>query len=325
MAYDVSVPIRDLQLAIAGTRLEPLLARFEAELVLAGLTRLRPRFYLSSEWGVVTGTIAIAIPFYLAGHELTRLHAERTGHVEGYSETDILRYLRHEMGHVVQYAYRLDEDPTWIASFGQPDQAYAEEYRPEPFSRRYVRHLPGWYAQKHPEEDWAETFAVWMTPGRDWRTDYRDWPDALAKLECCEALLARFGGQEPLVGEDGQDEEVGEIGYSLDDYYRGQLCEVDVPPGLDSALASLFDDFEAAELPASALLLRIEAPLVASVYRWTGHFPERIRGLVRHLAGRADELDLRYPADEAEPLTVAITALLTALAMNHVHRGGYSV
>src|SRR5260370_25032251 len=154
--------IRDLGLAIAGTRLGPLVDEFARELAAVGLERLRPRFYLSTEWGVPFGTIAIAIPFYLARPDLTRLHAERTGFVEGLSGADLLRYLRHEMGHVVNYAYRLYDRPEWVRLFGSMTQPYVEDYRPQPFSRRFVRHLPGWYAPKHPDEDWAETFAVWM-------------------------------------------------------------------------------------------------------------------------------------------------------------------
>ena len=94
---------------------------------------------------------------------------------EGAGRAEFLRYMRHEMGHVVNYAYRLYELPEWVAHFGAMTQPYLEEYHPEPFSRRFVRHLPGWYAQKHPDEDWAETFAVWLTPGLDWRAEYTSW------------------------------------------------------------------------------------------------------------------------------------------------------
>src|SRR5262245_42721013 len=92
-----AVPIRALGLSTQGTPLEPSVAAFEAELERAGVRRLKPRFYLSTEWGVPFDTVAIAIPFYLARPELTRLHAERVGHVEGFSRGDVLRYLRHEM------------------------------------------------------------------------------------------------------------------------------------------------------------------------------------------------------------------------------------
>ena len=175
-------PIRDLELAIEDTRLAPVIAEFRAELATLGIAKVSPSFYLSTEWGVPFGTVAVAIPFYLARPELTELHGEEVGHIEGFNHADILRYLRHEMGHVVNYAYKLYDDEAWVKLFGSITQPYREEYRPQPFSRRFVRHLPGWYAQKHPDEDWSETFAVWMTPGRDWRADYAQLPTALAKL-----------------------------------------------------------------------------------------------------------------------------------------------
>src|SRR5579884_793487 len=214
-----SVPISSLNLAIKGTVLEPILTEFGKELERAGILRVKPVFYLSTEWGVPTGTVAIAIPFYLAHPELTRLHAERAGHVEGIDPADILRYLRHEMGHVINYAYQLYERPDWTAQFGSIDAPYHEEYRPEPFSRRHVRHLPGWYAQKHPDEDWAETFAVWMTPGRDWRADYTDWPVALAKLEYCDRVMAEVRDQDPIITATDLDEDVSEMTCSIDQYY----------------------------------------------------------------------------------------------------------
>src|SRR5690242_16808198 len=130
-----STPIRDLRLTIAGTPLEPILAEFERELNRAGVRKVRPHFYLSTEWGVPWGTVSIAIPFYLARRDLTDLHAERSGFVEGTGRADILRYLRHEMGHVVNYAYQLYEQQEWVKHFGSISQPYVEEYRPTPFSR----------------------------------------------------------------------------------------------------------------------------------------------------------------------------------------------
>lgn len=326
-----SKPIRDLGLTISGTQLEPLIAEVLAEAERAGVRRLRPRFYLSTEWGVPTDTIAIAIPFYLANPELTALHAERAGYVEGSSVGDILRYLRHEMGHAVNYGYRLYDDPEWVRRFGSFTQPYLEDYRPQPFSRRYVRHLPGWYAQMHPEEDWAETFAVWLTPGRDWRSDYAEWPEALGKLEYCDRVLKELGDREPLVSATDPDVDVSEVEESLDRFY-GDLSpdESEFPPELDGELRAVFDDLCAvATLPASpdkaaaALIRRHESALVADVYRWTGHFPDDSRLLLRHLAERADRLQLGYPGESEYRVIVALTTLVTALAMNHVHTGTY--
>ncbi len=319
----LSVPIAKLGLTIPGSALEPILADFAAELERVGIRRVKPVFYLSTEWGVPFDTVAIAIPFYLARPELAKLQVERTGFVEGLNAADILRYLRHEMGHVINYAYKLYERPDWTQHFGSIDADYVEEYRPQPFSHRFVNHLPGWYAQKHPDEDWAETFAVWMTPGRDWRTEYADWPVALDKLRYCDVIMAELKDQEPLVTAEDLDEDVSELAHTLDELYGpDDATPDDLPPGLDGALRTIFEDDGAGERkPASALIRQLEQEIMADVYRWTGHFPERTRRLLRHLAARADDLHLTY----AQPTRAAVglTALVTALAMNHVQHGSY--
>ena len=327
-----STPIRDLKLAVEGSTLEPILAEFVEELRRSGIVRVVPRFYLSTEWGVPDGTVAIAIPFYLARPELVALQAERLGYVEGVGRADILRYLRHEMGHVVNYAYRLHETTEWIERFGSMSEPYPEEYRPEPFSRRFVRHLPGWYAQKHPDEDWAETFAVWMTPGLDWHAEYGSWPAALEKLQYCDRTMASLADRDPVVTLDDLDEDVGELGYSIEDYYRNFSGEGGEPfPDLDGALRSIFEDLghpehspeESLRAPASALFRKIERDLAAEAFRWTGSFPERTRLLIRHLAERSDRLGQVYPVDLEAKAVVALVTLVTALAMNHVRHGSY--
>jgi hypothetical protein len=325
-------PIRDLKLAIDDTRLVPVIEEFRAELNAVGLTRIRPTFYLSTEWGVPFGTVAIGIPFYLARPELTELHGEEVGHIEGFNRVDILRYLRHEMGHVVNYAYKLYDVEEWVKLFGSITQPYREDYRPQPFSRRFVRHLPGWYAQKHPDEDWSETFAVWMTPGGAWRTDYAQLPTALAKLEFCERTMRELAGRDPLVTATELDEEVSGIHVSLQEYYKSYPAESEPgAAGIDGDLRAIFDDLAEAEQqgtahetrPAGELLRKLERQLMADVFRWTGHFPEKTRSLVRHLAKRADVLHQVYPRAAENQASVGVTILVTSLAMNFVHRGAY--
>ena len=329
-----STPIRDLGLTIAGTRLEPILAEFEAELRAAGITRVRPRFYLSTEWGVPFETVAIAIPFYLARPDLTALHAERVGHVEGFDRADILRYLRHEMGHVVNYAYRLYDEEEWVKQFGSITQPYGEEYRPEPFSRRYVRHLPGWYAQKHPDEDWAETFAVWMTPGLDWRKEYGGIGVAGGRGQAglLRRTMAAIRDRDPVVTAAELDEDVGEIEYSLGQYYRDDRDRRrDMPPGLDGACCAIFEDLgrrrgdvarraarpgRRAHPPARARAHGQRLPLDRPLPRadpGAAALPGRAR--------RAPAAGLRAHAGDAA--IVALTTLVTGLAMNYVQRGSY--
>jgi hypothetical protein len=311
-------------LTLRGSQLEPIIDRLKTELEQKGIRRLRPHFYLADEWGVPDGTISIGIPFYLARPDLTALHARHVGHVEGTSPADILRYLRHEMGHVVNYGYRLYDAKEWVNLFGAITQPYREEYRPEPFSRRFVWHLPGWYAQKHPDEDWAETFAVWMTPGRDWRTEYATWPEALAKLDYCDRAMAALADRDPPVT--AVTDESEEFTYSPEEYYsEGADADGNFPPGLEGALKAIFEDGSDTPRgrPASELIRRLEQDLMADVYRWTGHFPEHTRGLLRHLATLTDRLHQVYPADHETEAVVALTTLVTALAMNHVYRGTY--
>jgi hypothetical protein len=326
-----AAPIRDLKLTIDGTRLAPVIDEFRAELAQCGITKVVPRFHLSTEWGVPFGTVVIGIPFYLAHPDLTQLHGEEVGHIEGFNRADILRYLRHEMGHVLNYAYKLYDLEAWVKLFGSITQPYREDYRPQPFSRRFVRHLPGWYAQKHPDEDWSETFAVWMTPGRDWRAEYAELPTALAKLEFCAGTMTELGGRDPLVTTADLDEDVSGIYYSLEQYYKNVGADVEPgAAGLDGDLRAIFDDLNESEQapvtetrPATELIRRLERQLMAAVFRWTGHFPEKTRSVVRDLAARAETLKQVYPRHAETDAIVAVTTLVTSLAMNFVHRGSY--
>jgi hypothetical protein len=330
-------PIRELALQIAGTRLEPLIRQFERELKAAGITALAPRFHLSTEWGVPFGSITIGIPFYLAKPELTSLHEEEVGHIEGAGEQDILRYLRHEMGHVINYAYQLYEREDWVKLFGSITQPYEEDYHPEPFSQNFVWHLPGWYAQKHPDEDWSETFAVWLTPGSNWQSEYRDAHGALAKLQYCDTLMKQLGKQPPIVAVHELDEDVGELSYTLEQYYQQMTqAATDVLPGLDGALRTIFLDpgepgigettvLEGKTPRASAadLIRRIERALLKDIFRWTGHFPERTKVLTRQLVARAEELKQGYQPEHETDIVIGLTIYLTSLAMNYVHHGSY--
>jgi hypothetical protein len=134
------------------------------------------------------------------------------------------------------------------------------------------------------------------------------------------------------------DEDVGELAYSIADYYKNQPAENEPPPaaaGLDGDLRAIFDDLAppaepSAEKaaaketrPAAALIRKLERPLMADVFRWTGHFPEKTRSLMRHLAQRAEALQQVYPHDAENEAIIGVTILVTSLAMNHVHRGGY--
>jgi hypothetical protein len=171
-----------------------------------------------------------------------------------------------------------------------------------------------------------------MTPNLDWRAEYGAWPVAYAKLAYCSRTVAELRNREPEVTNSELDEDVGDIEYSLDQYYgRDSVAGADLPPGLDGAIKAIFEDLGGSEglsldaplRPAADLIRRLEPELMANVFRWTGHFPERTRVLLRYLADRAARLDQGYPAGREGSAIIAFTTLVTGLAMNHVQRGSY--
>ncbi|MBN1422486.1 MAG: putative zinc-binding metallopeptidase [Planctomycetes bacterium] len=189
----------DLSLEIEGSPIEPWIERLYRELSAKGLPYLPP-CYLTDGWGCPDRVPVIGLPFYLASPWLSRLEEERTGEIE--DDRTVMMLLRHEAGHAINYAFRLWEEPDWSQTFGSFWKPYRESFEPQPFSRRFVRHIESSeygrnYAQKHPDEDFAETFAVWLTPNSAWRRRYRGWP-ALRKLEYVDDLMRRVRRMRPL-------------------------------------------------------------------------------------------------------------------------------
>src|SRR5229473_8559987 len=195
----LALRICDLGVRIEQSELEARIGQFYGELAARGVA-LRPDCYLGDEWFSPEGVPAIAIPFYLAHPRLKALELRQMLDVEGGTAEWFRMLLRHECGHAIDHAYRFSSRKDWRQVFGSPDAEYTPEtYKPHPYSRSFVRHLPNWYAQSHPDEDFAETFAVWMgaTPD-EWRQRYRGWK-ALEKLEYIDALMQEAADKPALV------------------------------------------------------------------------------------------------------------------------------
>src|SRR5438270_11810903 len=193
----LDVRMCDLALRIEGTDLEQRIAQINAELDARGL-RFRPHYWLSDEWFTPDGVPGIAIPFYLAHPRLARLELAQMLEVEGADPESCLRILRHEAGHAIDNAYLLRRRPTRRRLFGTPATPYPEYYTPKPYSKSYVHHLDHWYAQSHPDEDFAETFAVWLDPQSLWATRYVGWP-AQRKLEYMDRRMREVARRRPRV------------------------------------------------------------------------------------------------------------------------------
>jgi hypothetical protein len=318
----LSLRFCDLDLEIAGTPLEERIARLYAELADRGL-RFRPHSWLSSEWFSPDGVPGIAIPFYLAHPRLTRLEESQVYEVEGGTPRWCMQLIRHESAHALDSAYLLHRKKSWRETFGPYTQPYAEYYKPKPYSKSYVLHLDLWYAQSHPAEDWAETFAVWLDPNARWKKRYQGWP-ALRKLEYVDSLMREIEGVEPRVRSREKVEPLSRLKTTLRDHYAAKKKRygLDYPSFYNRDLHRLFP--RPAEgvrgKSAAAFLRRERRELRRIVARWTGEYQYTIDQVLADMIERCVEHDLRHTQDDDATKRDAVV-LLTVQTMNYLHGG----
>ncbi|WP_224248913.1 putative zinc-binding metallopeptidase [Hyalangium gracile] len=311
--------IKDLKLHLKGTALERYIHQLYAELEAKGIS-FRPECYLSDQWGCPSGVPVIGLPFYLADPRLHSIEAELGGEAE--TEREILMYLRHEAGHAFNYAYKLYDTDEWRKIFGDYSKPYQENYKPQPFSRKYVVHISGWYAQKHPDEDFAETFAVWLTPGLDWARRYTGW-GALKKLQYVDEVMKRLGRAPQLVQLAERDLDVEDMEETVLDHYRQrqleERVELSLREHLDQDLLGLFEPPDTAPASAETLIRAERQSLIQSVTQYSGVGRPVVVALVDHLLERAVALRLAIHLDKTREYLTKLTSLVTALAMNYLY------
>lgn len=312
----------DLGVRIEGSGLEDRLAQLYRELEAQGLT-FRPHCWLSDEWFCPDGVPGIAIPFYLAHPRLARLEQSQMKEVEGGTAEWCLRILRHESGHALENAYHLRRRRARRTLFGSTRLPYPDSYSARPYSRSFVVHLDSWYAQSHPDEDFAETFAVWLTPASDWRARYAGWP-ALRKLDYVDTLMREIGPKAPAVSSRRTPGELGSLTQTLREHYqqRREHYGVDHPPSYDRPLRRLFLDpvSHARQPPAAGFLSRVRPEVRRRVARWTGVYQYTIDKVLQDMIARCRELDLRLAAPE-EQAKLDFAVLLTVQTLNDLQSG----
>jgi hypothetical protein len=312
----LSRKICDLALKIPGTRLEELINELYQELEKTGIS-LKPKTYLSDEWGCPQGIPVIGIPFYLADPRLRRLEGKLTD-IEAETDPEVMMYLRHEAGHAFNYAYRLYLKTQWRRIFGPFSRPYKEEYKPIPFSARFVHHIPGWYAQKHPDDDFAETFAVYLTPDSDWRRKYAD-TRALTKLLYVDRLVHRYGRKPPIVTDEKLDKPVQELTMTLDTWYETNMDlshhKLQLHHIINEDLRRLFPETEGH--PAADILQANGRRLILDVNFWTGIDRHMLSMLLNELTDRVRVLGLKIGPDQITSRIMSMAIFLTTLSMNY--------
>lgn len=322
----LQVRLCDLGVRIKGSRLEDRIEQLHRELTARGI-RFRPHCWLSDEWFSPDGLPGIAIPFYLAHPRLERLERKQMLEVEGGTQDWCMRILRHETGHAMDTAYRLGRRRRWQDIFGRWSKPYPEHYQPKPYSKSYVLHLDSWYAQSHPAEDFAETFAVWLKPRSRWRSQYEGWP-AIKKLEYVDRLMAEICERKPRVTSRAHFESVPRLRKTLREHYeeKRRRYGIDYPHYYDRDLRRLFSDApeHARNASAAVFLRQNRRQLRHTIGEWTGQYQYTIDQVLNDMIERCRQLRLRLRRPEL-PTRRDAFVMLTVQTMNYLHGGHHRV
>jgi hypothetical protein len=314
--------ISKLGLRLEGTAVEPLIKQLYDELSAKGLT-FHPPIHIGDEWFVPIGIPAIFVPFFLVHNRLRGLERSMMLEVEGETPEWFMKLMRHEAAHAYSYAYQLQQTKKWQQTFGQTsDEETPNTYRPRPFSRSYVVHLDDWYAQSHPDEDFAETFAVWLTPELDWRKRYARWKVALQKLEYVDELAQSLAGKPPTHAPKYRVADYDCLNVKLKTYYarKRKLYEDTYPDFYDVDLRQLFA--APAGIKASSYLRLRRRRLMNSVCQWTNEKKFRVSKLLARLIDRCEQLELHAANDDPQQ-DFRVASFITTLVMNYLFTGKF--
>jgi hypothetical protein len=317
--------ISDLGLHVEGSPLDKPVQRLYRELQ-AKKIAFHPQVYLTDGWGCPDRSPVIGAPFYLADLRLSRIEEEQNGELE--DGPGIMMFLRHEAGHAINYAYRLWKRPGWVDHFGEFNRPYRDIFRPDRTSREFVRHIDAYpygrtYAQKHPDEDFAETFAVWLTPRGEWRRRYRFWP-AYRKLIFLDWLMRSIRNEAPVTESGRTFKPVERMTYALAEHYgkRAERMRRAARGYVDDRLREVFPPLRGEVLqPAASLFRKHHDRLIGRVVRWSNLSEASGETILRKLESRARVLGLHYRPRRAEEKLLDIVSLATALAMDYAYTG----
>jgi hypothetical protein len=315
----LNTPINKLGLRINKPPLTNCIRNLYGELETKGIS-FRPPCYLSNGWGCPDLVPIIGIPFYLASPELSRLHAELGYDVE--NKRIITRTLRHEAGHAVNYAYRLYDRPEWRRIFGPINKAYDDHYIPNPFSKQHVMHVKHYYAQKHPDEDFAEAFAVWLTPGGAWKRLYAGTP-VMEKLLYVGKISAEIAKMKPVIKSSEKDIPVEEMQFTLLEYYgvTPEQHKRETAAYLEEVLSEIFTTPAPGvkTIPAAQFIRRYREELVARISFWAGVDRIKVKQIFNTFAVAAERLGLRAPLKGQQSMLIDLTSLLTFYVYNYIY------
>ncbi len=322
----LDVRLCDLGLRLPDSPMQPFVDRLHKELNLAGMA-FKPHFWLSNEWFTPDRVPGIAVAFYLAHPRLVELERSQMLEVEGGTPEWCMRILRHEAGHAFDNAYLLHRRRGYFELFGDYQEPYPESYKPRPYSRQFVVHLDMWYAQAHPAEDFAETFAVWLDPKSRWLRQYDGWP-AASKLLYVDELMREIGPRRPHVRTRRMTHTMRSLRMTLREHYtlKRAYYHRDHPRLYDRDLRRIFsDEPKYANRPTAASFLRSVRPeLRMMISRWTGESQYIIDHTLADMIQQVTRAKLRLSKPVAQA-KIDVMMMLAVQTMNFLNDGRHRV
>lgn len=306
---------------LTGTRFQKEIDALYQDLENRGFA-FRPHCWLSDCWFSPDGVPGFAIPFYLVHPRLMRMEKAHMLEIDGNSAETRMKLLRHETAHALANAFRLHLKQSWRRRFGRASKVYPESYLPRPYSRNYVLHLDNWYAQSHPAEDWAETFAVWLDPNSRWREKYRDWP-AIKKLNYVDTLMKEIVGHSPPVRSKKQIDSITTLRITLREYFAEKQTRLqqDLPRFHEQQLRQIFPaSVNHKNEKAAHFIRRMRREAISTVARWTSESRYRINLTIEDMIHHSEAMNLHASRDKEET-KIALIASLVMLYMGSLRSG----
>ena len=307
----LNLRFKDLGLNLSHSPMLKWINDVEKELSVHGL-HFKPHYWIADEWFVADGIAGVAIPFYLFHPALTRLHKSQGYEVEGCTEIQFKKLLRHKLGHAIDNAFGLRRSKKRQRLFGLTSTHYPTSYHPKLHSRHYVRHLNSGYAQAHPDEDWAETFAVWLNPRSNWKERYKNWP-ALKKLQLVDELMHSLRG---LKVKRRDQNTVGDVSHSnkrLKEFYQLQKSQKSINQCgyLKKLVPQVFVSTTSRDENVQTLkfLKSHRRSLCQSVARRTGYHQYQIDFILKDLITTCQSQNLRLPYPQKQSKILVVGAL----------------
>lgn len=316
----------DLELEISGSRVENCIHQLYQELRQKRI-RFRPHFWIAEEWFAHDGVPGIAVPFYVIHERLGKLEKRMLLEAEGFTPVECMKLLRHEAGHAIDNAFHLRKSKKRQTLFGFSSTAYPTSYSPKAYSKKYVIHLNSWYAQAHPDEDWAETFAVWLNPKSNWRTRYKNWP-AIDKLKMVNEIMLEIKGVDPLVFRQDTPSNISKSRKKLKTYYKEkrESMALDRPFTMGPLIRKLFSDDKKYKKRKMAFKFILEEKKLISkkVAKWTGQYQYTVDLMLLDLIRFSKEKKLRLMYSEKET-RMDLVGMLTAQTANYISSGNHKI